>query len=73
MDVLLNNIPKESSRHAQEENCKAESPFGSAFGKTDVVSDLLAENRPTVNCTNTSVIIVRVLQLVPICSLKDFS
>ena len=55
VNVFFNNVSEKSSRHAEKENGEAESPFGCTLGKTDIVGNLLAENRSTVNSTNAAV------------------
>ena len=55
VNVFLYNVSKECSGHAQKEYCEAECPFSGALGVADIVSDFLAENRPAVNSTDTTV------------------
>jgi hypothetical protein len=55
MNVLFHHIAKESSGHAKEKDGKAEGPLSGAFGKTNIVGDLLAEDGPAVNGTDAAV------------------
>lgn len=54
MNILFNDIAEESRRHTEEEDSKAECPFASALGEADVVTDILTEDRPAVNGTDTA-------------------
>lgn len=55
VDILLHYVAQKSGGHAEEEDSEAEGPFCCALGKTDIVGDLLAENRPAVYRTDTAV------------------
>jgi len=55
MDILFHHVPQECRRHTEEKDGKAERPLRSALGEADVISNLLTEDRPTVNRTDAAV------------------
>ena len=54
MDVFLHDVAQESRGHSKEEDGKAERPLRGSLGKADIVSDFLAEDRPTVDRTDAA-------------------
>ena len=48
-------FPRKAADMPRKKMAKLKAPLGSTFGKADVISDFLAENRPAVYGTDTAV------------------